>query len=395
MDASFTKMIVPPKEPLQIIYPPEEWFTEGLDVDIHQRAVRLDRGFYMFKKWWEDKNFNFSHLIEENPQYCLYGLHELKELVREMHQRIAPNQKINERLLVFGLGAMNLLNASLYATAVFHSTRVHSIEKELLFGSSKEFIDVITIDRLFVTQQLPAYLELKKNLNIGLGLFASWIDYPFHDSVPSKNLVEYVTSLNNPDGFERTPQTKASYIIHDRVNHMPFFYNDQPERYRQISLENDWISIFSLSKFLGFSGSRVGYAFVQDPEIARYMEYYITMTTHGIGIDGELRCIAALKYLIEGSRLESFIAWYIDALEMRWKRLRQALHDSKIELLNNRASNAWIIVHGENAKEYLHNKYNVVATYGPEYGVGDEFARLNLLGQQNEFDEFIYRLSWP
>jgi len=389
-----TQVAIPSPDLLQIVYPSDDWFVEGRDPKAHERQLRLDRGFYLFKKWWKERNIKISQLVEEHSEYCLYGIPELEELVREMHQRIAPRQKNAGCHLVFGLGAMNLLNASLYATSMYHNVRKNPLHLDPLPLHEGEMPPSwVNIDRLYVTQQLPAYLELKKSLHTGLGLFASWVDFPLHDTVPQENLVEYVTSLNNPNGVEREAATQAHYIINDRVNHMPMFYTDEPARYAQITLENDWISIFSLSKFLGFSGSRVGYAFVRDAEIAHYMKYYITLNTHGLAIEGHLRCIAALRYLMQHSFLESFIQWYVSELQKRWQQLRQVLHDPKMELLNTQAGNAWIHIHGENAEKYLRDKYNILATYGTEYGVSAEFVRVNLLGKQNEFDELLYRLK--
>lgn len=391
--APLNKVATPPLEPLQIIYPQKDWYIEGRDPEAHARILRLDRGFYMFKDWWKGKGVSLSDPIEEHSQYCLYGFSELEELIRELHHRIAPKQHIEGKELVFGIGAMNLLNASLYATCIYHSIRAHKSSVPLVPLLDRVGSFWVDIDPLYVTQQLPAYLELKHSLHTGLAHLAKWVDFSLCHTVPAEKLVEYVTSLNNPDGEERTQASPARYVIHDRVNHMPMYYNVTPSRYAAISLANEWISIFSLSKFLGFSGSRVGYAFVQDAEIARYMRYYITSQTHGVSSDGQLRCITALKYLLQESLLDSFVTWYLQRLQKRWQQLRAALKDPKMLLLNNQAASAWIDIKAENAEKYLREKYHIIATYGPEYGVEEEYARFNLIGTQNEFDELLYRLS--
>lgn len=364
----------PPQELMQIVYPHDEWYVEGRDPEAHQRELRLDRGFYMFLDWWKDQEINVCYPITDQAQYCLYGNEELADQLREMHRRLAPQQKLENTSIVFGMGAMHLLNAAVYATSLFHYLKKHSLP-------------------LYVTQQLPGYLELKKSLTGFLGNLAEWVDFPLRSHIPSDQLLEFVTTPGNPDGFIKKPQTNAAYIIHDRVNHMPVLFNNGSEEYDTETLENDWVSLFSLSKFLGFSGSRVGYAFVKDPDIARFMRYYIFMDTHGIAVDGQIRCSTALKHLLKGKNLESYTEFCRSHLRNRWKQLKEALEGTKLILLNQQGSNGWLKISVTDAEEYLWKNYRIKATYGPEYGVGKEYVRFNLLGKQNEFNELLYRLG--
>lgn len=374
---------VPPKSLLKIVPPKENWYVEGVDSKAHRRILHLDRGFYMFFDWWKGRDVDFSCPITENAFYALYGSEELEELVRNMHARLAPHQKIQDKTLVFGVGGMQLLCASLYAVAVYHSLEKTAFPHE----------EFVPISHVYVTQPVPAYLELKKCLQGYLGSLASWVDFSEHRSVAPDQLVEYVTTPNNPDGLVRKPATHARFHIHDRVNHMPFLFHEDPADYMEETLEGDWLSIFSLSKFFGFSGSRVGYAFVQDPDIARFMKYYVFMDTHGDSLDGQLRCIAALKYLQKKNLLQDYVGWTSAHLKDRWSKLREALAGKKIEILNQQGPNMWMRVPVKDAEKYLMQKYHIHATYGPEYGVGQEYVRFNMLETENEFQELLHRLS--
>lgn len=373
----------PPEHLLQIVYPPEHWFTKQ-DSEAHQRIVHVDRGFPLCLDWWKGKNEIWSQSFRENAGYGFYGIPELEEQIWQMHQIMAPHQKIQGRHLVFGSGAMQLLCASLYATCLYHSTQ----QEDQITGR------VIPLHPLYVTQQLPAYLELRNNMEAYMGNLATWVDFPRHAEVPADHLIEYVTTLNNPDGRVRRPATKAKYIIHDRVNHMPFFFHgDVDGAFDQDTMEDDWISIFSLSKFFGFSGSRVGYAFVKDPLLAHYMKYFVFIDGHGVAVDGQLRCVNALKYLLKDNNLKNYIDWCAESLRERWGLLRRVIAHRGIQLLNSQGANAWVKLPVPDAEKYLLEKCGILATYGPEYGVGKEFARFNMLGGSNEFNEFLYRLT--
>jgi len=67
------------------------------------------------------------------------------------------------------------------------------------------------------------------------------------------------------------------------------------------------------------------------------------------------------------------------------------MNSEQITLFNRSGPTAWIRC-PKPAKEWLLEKFNIIATYGPEYGESEYYARLNMLAMPNEFDEFISRL---
>jgi len=124
--------------------------------------------------------------------------------------------------------------------------------------------------------------------------------------------IEIVTCPNNPNGVCNTARFPQSTILFDAVFLWPSYAQDFVAR-------DHPVQIFSLSKLTGHSGSRLGWAFVQDPQIANFMGEYIYYTTHGVAIDGQLR---ALTYLREMLQDDGAIFTYTrNVFVNRWDRM--------------------------------------------------------------------------
>ena len=373
---------LPPEKLIELPYPADEWYRES-DPFQHERIIRLTRGIHLFNEWWRKQELWIHYHISEHAFYQIEPLPELEEAVREIHKRLHPQQKLDERFLVFGNGATQIVNAALYASAVYHSIKDHPPRKRIALGTT-----------LYVTEQLPGYLEDSTLVQLLHKDFLYWIHLEDHEKINPKDLLEFITTPNNPDGRIIKQKTQAAYTIHDRVNHWGFLLNEDNSAIKEDTLENDCISIFSLSKILSFSGSRVGYAFVKNAKIAHFMKYYTLVGNHGLVSDSQYRCLVALRYLLdEPSRLEEYTTWIRSQLEQRWNLLRETLLSTSLHLLNRQGPNAWIKTPSSSAATYLMKHYRVMATYGEEYGADSSHARINLLCKPNEFDEFIWRLK--
>ena len=122
------------------------------------------------------------------------------------------------------------------------------------------------------------------------------------------------------------------------------------------------------------------------------MRYYIIQANHGLVADSQVHCLYALRYLLNG-KLEEYTTWIRTKLQQRWYLLREAIIHSSLELLNRQGPTAWVKTKTkDDSQTFLMKKYTIEATYGMEYGVSNEFARINMLAKSNEFDELIWRL---
>ena len=354
---------------------PNITYPDPYDTNIQTKTLHMDRGIYLMESLWRNEISSLSVDIKlsDNNSYNLLGLKELNTATLTLHQTINPHnsQNLITRPLVFGLGATQCLHAAIYACAE-HCGK-----------------------QLIVTAQLPGYLEYKNLINIHHKGSAVWMDInKVLQLSDQSNVLEIVCSPNNPDGRILHKITNSTYSIHDRINHWPFFTHKTNDYFNE-TFDNDQITIFSYPKILGFSASRVGYAFVKHDHIATLMQKYIVYACHGLCTEGQLKCLTALNYILKSPQ------HYMDMLSQycthRWDTFEKAIshynssHTDIILLLNHQGPTAWIKL-PSNSKQWLLSKLNLVATYGPEYGTTDDYARINLLSMPNEFNELIRRL---
>lgn len=368
-----------PSRSVYVRHPKDTDFTSK-DRRAHSRILRMTRGIYLMEEWWKRQNLHVTYEITSHNQYYLEGISDLEATVRQFHHTVAPHQKLSDKTIVFGVGATQLLHAAIYAYCLGLGFR------------NKDNKKFIKVPALYFTHQTPGYLDTKEMIESLNEFNAKWVDIEKTGDLDINNLVEIITCPNNPDSRLLKPITKASFHIHDRVNLWPFFMTASLKDYQRETLENDGISIFSLPKILSFSGARVGYAFVSDPKIAKYMKYFIMINTHGISGDGQIRCLTALRYLIDNNLALDYVNWVANEFAQRWSIIDDILPSTEMQLLNHDGAGIWVRT-PSSSRQYLINKYKMTATYGPEYGASMDYARLNMQCTTNEFQELVYRLT--
>jgi aspartate/methionine/tyrosine aminotransferase len=344
-------------------------YPDPVAASLANTTLSMNRGIYLMESFWRDKTLKLEVPLADCNSYNLHGLDELREATIELHNAVSPihGTELTQRELVFGMGATQCFHAALYAYRTLSNSN------------------------LSVTTELPGYLEYRNLIDI-LHPGSSWIDI---DEVTNKDsTVEIICSPNNPDGRLVTKRTDAKYVIHDNVNFWPFFF-DKPEDYYEENYSDQQISIYSYSKILGFSASRVGYAFVKDKRVADLMRRYIVYNCHGMCTEGQLKCLKAVQYILQSP------SQYVETLtylcQERWRMFIEAVDEFnrnnalKLNLLNNSGPTAWISLDIP-AVDWA-NSMNILATYGPEYGASDNHLRINILSMPNEFHEFLSRLK--
>lgn len=371
--------ILKPTRNVHVRHPKETDFTPQ-DKHAHSRILRVTRGIYLMEEWWKMQDVHVHYHITDFNQYYLDSIANLESLVRTFHHTVAPQQRLENKTMVFGLGATQLLHAAIYANCLALGVK-NKIKKQFM-----------EIPALYFTHQTPGYLDTKEMLESLNEFNAKWTDFEKIDENHIENLVEIITCPNNPDTRLLTPRTETPFYIHDRVNLWPFFMTQSQDAYRRETLEKDKISIFSLPKILSFSGARVGYAFVEDPQIARYMKYFIMINTHGVSGDGQIRCLTALNYLIENNLVLEYVNWVSERFAERWRQIAEIQPQMEMQVINNEGAGLWLRAPA-NSRQHLLSKYKITGTYGPEYGASAAYARLNMQCTANEFKELIYRLS--
>ena len=135
-----------------------------------------------------------------------------------------------------------------------YATRKNAVKKGLIKES--EAIEVFV--------KTPHYhgYELQANMYPSVYTFKTSRNFEKGLVQRENAVIEYVTYPNNPTGLPMEPMYPSSpYIIHDYAYYWPHLTNVTK------AMDND-IMLFTASKSLGAAGTRFGWAFVRDPEIA-------------------------------------------------------------------------------------------------------------------------------
>lgn len=187
-----------------------------------------------------------------------------------------------------------------------------------------------------------------------------------------------ITSPNNPDGEDFSLQ-KAS--IRDACYNWPH-YN------KTVSLYSDPVSVFSLSKLSGHSSTRIGWAVVQDEEIAKYLTNYVNIYSSGISIESQLQAKEVVNYLINHAEiLEQSLLILNDRLNL----LKEIIKNKNLPIKElSYQGMFWYI----QASEKLIQKLNIECPRGEDFNdPRPNCFRLNLGVDSLVFEEFIKRVN--
>lgn len=242
----------------------------------------------------------------------------------------------------------------------------------------------------------------------------------FHDPSeiilqPGEELVEFVTSPNNPDGKFRRPQTDAQIIIADLVFASSAFGSDGTG-YRNNNIE--WIrharasgkhvfSFNSASKQFGKTGCRCGYIWypLHDEFAASIFKHFFgfisssTIAGGTVGLEHFLDLIKAfLNTHDNGEALRQ------EARKILVKRHNLLANDFQrhypgSSILSIPGSPTFFVkvadsrIPAKKASDVLLEDLNISVNSGDTMGESTEFVRINLCGYSKEFKELLSRLS--
>lgn len=243
---------------------------------------------------------------------------------------------------------------------------------------------------------------------------------PFHDPSdikpePGEELVEFVTSPNNPDGKFRKPLTDAKILIVDFVFASSVFGSDGTG-YLQDNIE--WLrearsadkhvfSFNSASKQFGKTGARCGYIWypLYDPyaeSIFKKFFGFISASTVAGGTIGLSSFLDLIKAFLDRPDVGEAIRQ--DARKALLQRHASLEHAFLVRypgsaILSIPGSPTFFAKLHDNrlpakkASDILLEDLNVSVNGGETMGETSEFIRINLCGDSREFAEFLNRLA--
>nr|GEU79917.1 tryptophan aminotransferase-related protein 3-like [Tanacetum cinerariifolium] len=306
---------------------------------------------------------------------------ELEKYIRKMHS-IVGNAVTEGRYLVFGIGSTQLLNAAVYALSSENSSTPSNVLASIPFYS------VYKSQTMFFNSE---NFQFEGDTN-------SWQS---NNSTNNMDVVEFVTSPNNPDGELKTSVLRGK-TIYDHAYFWPHF--------TPISGPSDHdLMIFTLSKLTGHAGTRFGWAVIKDKDVYEKVLNYISVADLGISKDTQLRVLKLLKVAVEGDGKPIFEFAY-NKMRDRWERLTSVFAESTRFSIQQRhplhcnffnetrlPSPAYAWVKCEREEEIdcgaVLEAGNIKGRSGSNFSAKDRYVRLSLIKSQDDFELLLQRLT--
>ncbi|VVA38390.1 PREDICTED: tryptophan [Prunus dulcis] len=365
--------------------------------DDGEKLINLDHGDpTMYESYWQQMGEKTTVVIPgwqsmsyfsdvKNP--CWFLEPEFAKQVVRLHNLVG-NAVTEGRQIVVGTGSSQLFLAALYALAPKDASEPISVISAAPFYSS--------------------YPSMTDYLKSGLYKWAG--DARSFDK--EGPYIELVTSPNNPDGFVRHSMVNRTggILVHDLAYYWP--------QYTPISSAADHdLTLFTVSKATGHAGTRIGWALVKDPEVAKKMIKFIELSTIGVSRDSQLRAARILEVIINSSQNpagpesgESFFKISYHLMAERWQLLREAVNKGRFfslpdfqqgfcQFLNQvsqpQPAFAWLKCEDESVEdcESLLRGHKILTRGGRSFGVGPRYIRVSMLDRDHNFNLFLKRLA--
>ncbi|KAL4311882.1 hypothetical protein GQ457_01G012760 [Hibiscus cannabinus] len=324
-----------------------------------------------------------SYDYDDNTQIS----RRLESLIRKLHAFVG-NAVTRNRYIVYGAGSTQIINAATYALSPQNTSSSLSPTRVL---ASVPYYSLYKVQPEYFNSEIFKFE----------GDAYTWKNRS--DAGPSTNVIEFVTSPNNPDGqlnkaIVGGPNVKT---IYDRAYYWPHF--------TPIPAPADGdLMVFTLSKLTGHAGSRFGWAVVKDESVFNRMISHMQINSMGVSRDTQLRAFKLLKAIQEeGTGIFDFA---YRTMKTRWERLSATLSLSNRfslqrfnpqycsfynEIRGFSPAYAWVKCEREEDKDCyaVLKAANIIGRPGNVFGSEDRYVRLSLVRNQDDFDILIHRLQ--
>ncbi|CAN4085992.1 unnamed protein product [Withania somnifera] len=366
------------------------------DGQIKQKYINLDHGDpTMYQSYWKQMGDRTTVVISgwqsvsyfsDTKNLCWFLEPSFANAVTRLHNLVG-NAETGNRHIVVGTGSTQLFQAVLYALCPSDAPKPMSIVSAAPFYSSYPLI----------TECLKSALYKWKG--------------DANDLDKDEPYVELVTYPNNPDGSIRKAVFSGSEgnLVHDVAYYWP--------QYTPISSRADHdIMLFTLSKSTGHAGTRLGWALVKDEVIAKKMVKFIEISSIGVSKDSQVRAAKILDVIsdtYEDAEIPNvskrFFDYGYEEMAKRWSRLRKAVNKGKVFSLPNlpvekcnfsnrtfgtQPAFAWVkCEHAVDDCESFLKKHKILTRSGEHFGSNKKYVRVSLICDEEDYNEFIRRLS--
>eukprot|EP00192_Tetraselmis_astigmatica_P005029 CAMPEP_0117648714 /NCGR_PEP_ID=MMETSP0804-20121206/564_1 /TAXON_ID=1074897 /ORGANISM="Tetraselmis astigmatica, Strain CCMP880" /LENGTH=497 /DNA_ID=CAMNT_0005454359 /DNA_START=66 /DNA_END=1556 /DNA_ORIENTATION=+ len=312
-------------------------------------------------------------------------LPELEAVVRKLHAKVG-NANTEGCQIVFGVGSTQLIGAAWFALA-----NATGSNPALVWGKAPFYSGYRTAE-MFESRRF-AFLDSN--------------DPP--SPAPQQQVIEMVTSPNNPDGRMRSSVVSGASVVYDNAYYWPHF---APITKAEETTGGD-VRLFTLSKLSGHAGTRIGWAIVRDADIAERMRGAVNMMTLGVPFESQEGLAAVVLQAIVDREDGGTLSYGRQKMSGRWERLQAALAGSKRFRLQPLEDEAFCNFHREvkapspayvwmeclleeDVKRSCWQTFidiGIQGQPGKAYGGSDAFVRIELLCRDSTFDLAMEKIT--
>ncbi|KAI3675962.1 hypothetical protein L1987_85558 [Smallanthus sonchifolius] len=306
---------------------------------------------------------------------------ELENHIRQLHS-VAGNAVTEGRYMVFGVGSSQLLSAAVYAL----SSETASSPSKVL--ASAPFYSIYKDQTVFFNSE---NFQFEGDAN-------SWESSDFTNNM---DVVEFVTSPNNPDG-ELKKSVLGGKTIYDHAYYWPEFTPIPGP-------SDEDLMIFTLSKLTGHAGTRFGWAIIKDKNVYEKVLKYIYLADMGISKDTQLRVLKILKVANQEDG-KPFFEFAYNKMRERWERLTSVFSKSTRFSIQQRhplhcnffhetrlpsPAYAWVKCEREEDDDCgaVLKARKIIGSSGITFSAEARYTRLSLIKSQDDFELLLQRLT--
>lgn len=211
----------------------------------------------------------------------------------------------------------------------------------------------------------------------------------------SEGQAELCLAPNNPDGFvpdleqlSKSCQEKNIPLIHDAAYYTHIYLS----RKVKLTTIGD-VQIFSISKMLGLSGLRLGYAVCPNPVFYKYIKEYMEAMTVGVSIASQKFLYYLMTNIMEPQphQVRGFEDMSANELEDN-KRMLLRLDSEVLEIPNNIKDIPGMFGWFKLGSKADFNKAKIHAISGDLFGMPG-YVRMNLAFNKHTMREIVDRLD--
>ncbi|XP_024960896.1 L-tryptophan--pyruvate aminotransferase 1 [Cynara cardunculus var. scolymus] len=357
--------------------------------------INLDHGDpTMYEAFWRKmgdkctvviKGYEHLSYFSTNKNPCWFLEPKLEDSIRSLHGAVG-NAETDGYTIVVGTGSSQLLQAVLYALAPQDQP-----------------------DPINVVSAAPFYSSYPETTNIVRSGVYKWAG-DAHGFDKDEPYIEFVTSPNNPNGVIRGPVVNrdGGFVVYDLAYYWP--------QYTPITSSLDFdIMLFTASKCTGHAGSRIGWALVKDKEVAKKMITFVVASSIGVSKESQLRVAKILQVVADGCKRfgssdgDNLFEYGRNVLAKRWEILRETVKNTQMftlpkyplqhcnyngDLTQAHPAFAWIkCKDGMEECEKVFKGVKILVRSGRRFGSDPGYARVSMMGKDEEFNGLIERLS--